>query len=151
MGENVLVKACVPLMSMCDLRGRTCVSSCKCCMGVVLVQPVAMRNAVFCVICNLSRCVLAMSGCQAVWAYVRIGRMYCLYVVVMSSLECPYVVCVRALMTFRRVLAFVLIVSVWCLNVMPLSSVTPNMVGVFVTGMGVLFRVTCGCTVYSLL
>ena len=52
-------------------------------------------------------CVVAVSGCQAVWAYVRIGRMYCLYVVEMSSLECPYVVCVRARMTFSRVLAFV--------------------------------------------
>ena len=77
--------------------------------------------------------------------------MYCLYVVVISSLECPYVVCVRALMTFSRVLAFEFIVSVWCLNVMPLSSVIPKIVGVFVTGMGVLLMVTCGCTVYSLL
>lgn len=120
-------------------------------MGVVFVQPVAMRSAVFCVICSFLMCVVAVSGCQAVWAYVRIGRMYCLYVVEMSSLECPYVVCVRALMTFSRVLAFVFIVSVWCLNVMPLSSVSPRIVGVLVIGMGVLFSVTCGCIVCSLL
>ena len=72
-------------------------------MGVLFVMPVTLRRAVFYVICSLSMCVFAVSGCQAVWAYVRIGRMYCLYVVVMASLECLYVVCVRALMTFRRV------------------------------------------------
>ena len=30
-------------------------------MGVDLVQPVAMRSAVFCVVCNLSMCVSAVS------------------------------------------------------------------------------------------
>ena len=58
-------------------------------MGVDCVQPVAMRNAMFCVVCSLCRCVLAMPGCHAVCPYVSIGLMYCLYTVVMSSLECP--------------------------------------------------------------
>lgn len=58
-------------------------------MGVVFVQPVAMRKAVFCVVCNFCICVLDVSGCHAVCAYVRMGLMYCLYIVVMSSLECP--------------------------------------------------------------
>ena len=75
--------------------------------------------------------------------------MNCLYVVVISSLDCPNVVCVRARMTFSRVLAFVLIVLVCSLNVIPLSNVTPNMVDVSVTGMGVLKSVTCGCAEYS--
>ena len=66
MFESVEVNACVPLMSMWDLRGRTSVSSCRCCMGVVLVQPVAMRRAVFCVVCNRLMWVFAVSGCQAV-------------------------------------------------------------------------------------
>ena len=35
-------------------------------MGVDLVQPVAMRSAVFCVVCNLSMCVSAASG-RAHW------------------------------------------------------------------------------------
>ena len=35
-------------------------------MGVVFVRPVAIRRAVFCVICSLSMCVFAVSGCQAV-------------------------------------------------------------------------------------
>ena len=72
------VYCCVPLMFILSMRGRTCVSSCMCCVGVVFVQPVAIRRAVFCVICSLSVCVFAVSGCQAVCAYVRTGRMYCL-------------------------------------------------------------------------
>ena len=75
--------------------------------------------------------------------------MYCLYVVVMSSLECPKVVCESARMTFSRFLALVLIVSVCCLNVIPLSNVTPRMVGVWVTGMGALLIVMWGSVVYS--
>ncbi len=57
-----------------------------------LVQPVAMRRAEFCVVCSFRICVLDVFGCHAVCPYVRIGLMYCLYTVVMSSLECPYVV-----------------------------------------------------------
>ena len=72
------VYCCVPLMFILVMRGRTLVSSCKCCIGVVLVQPVAIRSAVFCVICSLSVCVFLVSGCQAVCAYVRTGRMNCL-------------------------------------------------------------------------
>ena len=75
--------------------------------------------------------------------------MNCLYMVVMSSLDCPNVVCVRARMTFSLVLAFVLIVLVCSLNVIPRSNVTPKMVDVSVTGMGVLKSLTSGWTVYS--
>ena len=104
--------ACVPLMSMWSLRCRMYVSSCKCVIGVELVQPVAMRKALFCVVCSFFMCVWAMSGCHAVCAYVSTGLMYCLYTLVLSSLECPYVVCVRARITFSLVLAFVLMLSV---------------------------------------
>ena len=55
-------------MFMLSMRGRTCVSSCRCCVGVDFVQPVAMRSAMFCVFCSLSVCVIAVSGCQAVCA-----------------------------------------------------------------------------------
>ena len=34
-----------------------------------LVQPVAMRSAVFCVVCNLSMCVSAVSGCSLLNAH----------------------------------------------------------------------------------
>ena len=67
----------------------------------------------------------------------------------MSLVELPYVVCVTARRTFSRVLAFVLTVLVCSLNVIPLSNVTPSIVAVSVTGMGVLKSVTCGWAVYS--
>jgi len=56
-------------------------------MGEVLVQPVAMRSAVFYVVCNFSICVSAVSGFQAMCAYESMGVMYCLYICVMSFLE----------------------------------------------------------------
>ena len=87
MGDAVEAYVCVPLMSMLATRGRIFVSSCRCCIGVVFVQPVAILRAVFCVVCSFCMCVVAVSGCHAVCAYVRTGRMYCLYVVAMSSLE----------------------------------------------------------------
>ena len=118
----------MPLMSIWSLRCRMCVSSCRCVIGVVRVQPVAMRKALFCVVCSFLMWVWAMSGCHAVCAYVSTGLMYCLYILVVSSLECPYVVWVRARMTFSLVLAFVLMLSVCCLKVIPLSSVSPRMV-----------------------
>jgi len=78
---------CVPLIRMCCLSGRTSVSRWRWCVGVVFVQPVAMRSAVFCVVCSFWMCVSAVSGCQAVCAYESMGLMYCLYICVMSSLE----------------------------------------------------------------
>ena len=54
-----------------------------------MVLPVAIRSAAFCVRWSFSMCVVAVSGDQAVWAYVSMGLMNCLYSVVMSSLECP--------------------------------------------------------------
>ena len=75
--------------------------------------------------------------------------MYCLYILVMSSLECPYVVFVRERMTFSRFLAFLFMLSVCCLNVIPLSSVTARMVGVSLNEMGLPFSVMWGCTPYS--
>ena len=86
-------------------------------MGVVFVQPVAMRSAVFCVVCNFSMCVSAVSGRQAVCAYESMGLMYCLLIFVMSSLEYPKDVFVSARRTFRRVSASVLMLSVCCANV----------------------------------
>ena len=44
------------------------VSACMCDVGVVCVQPVAMRNALFCIVCSLVSCVLEMTGAQAVLA-----------------------------------------------------------------------------------
>ena len=38
---------------MCSIMGSMCVSSCRCCVFVSVVHPVAILSAVFCVICSL--------------------------------------------------------------------------------------------------
>ena len=79
-------------MSMWCLSGRTFVSLCRCATGVDCVHSVAMRSALFCVICSFLMCVSAVSADQSVCAYVRMGRMNCLYSIMLCSLECPKVV-----------------------------------------------------------
>ena len=41
---------------------RVCVSSCRCCVGVSVVHPVAILSVVFCVICSLLMFVSDVSG-----------------------------------------------------------------------------------------
>ena len=45
----------MPLMLRYSFMGRTFVSECKCSMGVVLVQPVMIRRALFCMVCKVLR------------------------------------------------------------------------------------------------
>ena len=71
-------------------------------------------------------------------AYVSIGLMNCLQTCVMCSWECPYLVCVSARRTFSLLFALVLMLSVCCLNVSMGSSVTPRIVQLGLTRMGVL-------------
>lgn len=97
------------------------------------------------------RCVCARSEDQAGLAYVMMGLMNCLYIVVIDSLECPYVVVVSARMTFSLPLALFLMLVICGLNVMPVSYVAPRIVVLGVRGMGVLLSVTCGRVWYSLL
>ena len=40
--------------------GRVCVLSCRCCVYVFVVHPVAILSAVFCVICSLSMFVVTI-------------------------------------------------------------------------------------------
>ena len=55
-------------MLRCCSSVSTVVSACMCDVGVVCVQPVAMRKALFCIICSLLSCVLEMIGAQAALA-----------------------------------------------------------------------------------
>ena len=142
---------CVPLMSIWSLSGRMRVLLCRWEVGVERVQPVAMRSAVFCVVWSFCMCVFARSDCQAGCAYVSTGLMYCLYVVSMSSLECPAVVLVRARRTFVLHLALALTFSVCARKVMLRSKVRHRIVVSSVRGIGVPFKVTLECAWYSLL
>ena len=96
-------------------------------MGVDLVQPVAIRNAEFCVLCNTCMWDWAKSGCHTELAYVRTGHTNCLYKAVKDSFECPNDVADKAFITFNRDLALALISCVCWGKVQPRSIVTPSM------------------------
>ena len=53
--------------------GRVCVSSCRCCVFVSVVHPVAILSTVFCVICSLLMFVSDASGDHMVETYSTIG------------------------------------------------------------------------------
>ena len=55
-------------MPICDMRGMIWVSSWRCGSGVDYVQPVAMRRAVFCVVCS---CLCAFLQRKAETQFVR--------------------------------------------------------------------------------
>ena len=94
---------------MCCLHGRTFVSSCKCCMLVSAVLPVAMRSAVFCMVCILFVCLSEMMGPQMEQAYSRMGRVIALYVLMIVSFCFPHVVDVSALSILIVLRAFVVV------------------------------------------
>ena len=60
--------------------GSVCVSSCRCCVFVYAVHPVAILSAVFCVICSLLMFVSDASGAHMVETYSSMGLVMTLYV-----------------------------------------------------------------------
>ena len=60
--------------------GSVCVSSCRCYVFVSVVHPVAILNAVFCVICSLLMCVSDAIGDHMVETYSSMGLVMAFYV-----------------------------------------------------------------------
>lgn len=114
--------------------GRTFVSSCRCCVFVSLVQPVAMRRAVFCIVCRCLVFVLEMIVLHVVFAYSNMGRVMVLNVEIMSSLCLPHLVDVSALRMLRVRFAFCAVSLVCCENVSLGSNVIPRILGCLVVG-----------------
>ena len=84
--------------------GSTLVSSCRCCVLVSCVHPVAILR-VFCTICSLSMFVSDALGDHMVEAYSSTGLVMALYVASMVSLCLPHLVEVR---TFSMLISCVL-------------------------------------------
>ena len=63
-GQSLDVCMCIPLMSKGCLRGSTSVSLWRWGRGVVCVKPVAIRSALFLVVCSFFMCVVFVSSCQ---------------------------------------------------------------------------------------
>ena len=62
--------------------GRVCVSSCRCCVFVSVVHPVAILSAVFCVICSLLMFVSDASGDHMEETYSNKGLVMALFVAI---------------------------------------------------------------------
>ena len=67
---------------------RVCVSSCRCCVFVCVVHPVAILSVVCCVICSLLIFLSDASGDHMVETYSSMGLVMALYVAMMVSF-CP--------------------------------------------------------------
>ena len=65
--------------------GRVCVSSCRCCVFVSFVHPVAVLNVVFCVICYFFMFVSDASGDLMIETYSSMGLVMALYVTMLCS------------------------------------------------------------------
>ena len=91
--------------------GKVCVSSCRCCVFVSVVHPVAILSAVFCVICSLLKFVSDTSGDHVVKTYSSMGLVMALYVAMIASFCFPHVIDVSALSICIVLRAFVVVIS----------------------------------------
>ena len=72
--------------------GSVCVSSCRWCVFVSVVHPVAILSAVFFVICSLLMFVSDASGDHMVEKYSSMGLVMALFVAMIVSFCFPHVV-----------------------------------------------------------
>ena len=91
--------------------GSICDSSCRCCVFVSVVLPVAILSAVFCVICSVLMFVFGAIGDHMVETYSSMGLVMALYVARIVSLCSPHVVDVSALSICIVLRAFVVVIS----------------------------------------
>ena len=80
----------------CSCMGSVNVSSCKCCMFVPCVHPMAVLNAAFCMTCSLLMLIEDAIGDHMVEAYSRAGLMNALSVAMSVSFCLPQSVAVSA-------------------------------------------------------
>ena len=95
----------------------------------------AVRRAVFCMVCSFSMLVLETMGNQIVLAYSSIGLVIALYVVVRVSFCFPYEVEVRALMMLFLLFAVSDIVFRCLLTFSSGSNVSPRIFRFLTVGM----------------
>ena len=91
--------------------GSVCVSSCRRCVFVFVVHPVAILSVVFCGICSLLMFVSDASGDHVVETYSSVGIVMALYVARIVSLCFSHVVDVSALSICMALCAFVVVIS----------------------------------------
>ena len=129
--------------------GRVCVLSCRCCVFVSVVHPVAILSVVFCVLCSLLMFVSDASGDHMVETYSSMGLVMALYVAMIVSFCFPHVVDVSALSICIVLRASVVVISMCLLYVSLGSRVIPSIFGLMFMGSVVLSICSSGCVLYS--
>ena len=129
--------------------GRVCVSSCRCCVFVSVVHPVAILSAVFCIICSLLMCVSDASGGHMVEMYSSMGLVMALYVAMIVSLCFPHVVDVIALSICIVLCAFVDVIPMCLLHVSLGSKVSPSIFCLIFMWSVMLSICSSSCVLYS--
>ena len=126
-----------------------CVSSCKCCVLVSVVHPVAILSSMFCVICSLLIFVSDASGDHMVETYSSMGLVMALYVASIVSFSFPHVVDVSAFSICIVLRAFVVVISMCLLNVSLGTRVSPSIFGLMIMGSVILSICSVSCVLYS--
>ena len=111
-----------------------CVSSCRCCVFVSVVHPVAILSAVFCVSCGLLMFVSHASGDHMVETYSSMGLVMALYVAMIIYSCFPHVVDVSALSICIVLCALVVVIYMCLLYVSLGSRVIPSILGLMFMG-----------------
>ena len=114
--------------------GSVCVSSCRCCVFVSVVHPVAILSAEFCVICSLLMFVSDAIGDYMMETYSSMGLVMALYVAKIVSFCVPHVVDVSALSIYIVLRAFVDVIYMCLLYVSLGSRVSPSIFGLMFMG-----------------
>ena len=128
--------------------GIVCVSSCRCCVFVSAVHPVAILSAVF-VICSLLMFVSDASGDHRVETYSSMGLDMALLVAMIISFCSPHVVDVSALSICIALRAFVVFISMYWLYVSQGLRVSPSIFRLMFMG-GVMVSIcSSSCVLHS--
>ena len=93
---DVVFSVCIVRRGRCSCMGSMSVSSCRCCMFVSCMHPVAVLNAALCMTCSLLMLVDDARGDHMENAYSRVGLMTALYVAMSVSFSLPHSVAVSA-------------------------------------------------------
>ena len=129
--------------------GRVCVSSCRCCVFVSVVHPVAILSAVFCVICSLLMFVSDASGDHMVETYSSMGLVMAFHVAMIVSFCFPHIVDVSALSIGIVLRVFVVVIPM-CLSYVSLGSrVSPSILELMFLGSVMLSICSSSCVLYS--
>ena len=149
MGCSDFCLICDACICRCSFKCRVCVSSCRWCVFVSVVHPVAILSDVFCVICSLLMFVSDTIGDHMVETYSSIGLVIALYVTMIVSFYFPHVVDVSALSICIVLRASVVVISMCLLYVSLGSRVSPSIFGLMFMGSVMLSICSSSYVLYS--